>query len=62
MKNVISNILGFLIVGVSIYGLLYLDLEIVKFSALTLLGLALIYFENETIKGYIKKGINKILK
>ena len=62
MKNVISNILGFLIVGVSIFGLLYLELTIVKFSALTLLGLALIYFENATIKEYIKKGIDKILK
>ena len=62
MKNIISNILGFLIVGVSIYGLLYLDLEIVKFSALTLLGLAFIYFKNGTIKEYIKKGIDKLLK
>ena len=62
MKNVISNIVGFLIVGVSIFGLLYLELTIVKFSALTLLGLALIYFENATIKEYIKKGIDKILK
>ena len=62
MKNIITNILGFIIVGLSIFGLLYLELTIIKFSALTLLGLALIYFENGTIKDYIKKGIDKLLK
>ena len=62
MKNILTNILGFIIVGVSIFGLLYLELTIIKFSALTLLGLALIYFENGTIKEYIKKGIDKLLK
>jgi len=62
MKNTLTNILGFIIVGLSIFGLLYLELTIIKFSALTLLGLALIYFENGTIKEYIKKGIDKLLK
>ena len=62
MKNTLTNILGFIIVGLSIFGLLYLELTIIKFSALTLLGLALIYFENGTIKDYIKKGIDKLLK
>jgi hypothetical protein len=62
MKNIITNIVGFIIVGLSIFGLLYLELEVVKFSILTLLGLALIYFENSTIKNYIGKGIDKLLK
>jgi len=62
MKNIISNILGIIIVGVSIFGLLYLELTVVKFSLLITIGLACFYFENGTIKNYIKKAVDKILK
>ena len=62
MKNIISNILGILIIGVSIYGLLYLELEVLKFSVLITIGLAAFYFKNSTIKEYIKKGFDKWLK
>ena len=62
MKNIITNVAGFLITGLSIFGLVWLELEILKFTILTLLGLALVYFENSTIKEYIKKGIDKLLK
>jgi hypothetical protein len=47
---------------VSIYGLLYLELEILKFSLLCAIGFAGLYFENSTIKEYIKKGLDKVLK
>jgi hypothetical protein len=62
LKNILSNILGFAIIGVSIYGLLYLELEILKFSLLCSIGFAGLYFENSTIKEYIKKGLDKVLK
>ena len=62
MKNILTNIAGFIILGVSIFGLIKLDLEVIKFSLLTVLGLTLIYFENSTIKEYIKKALDKILK
>ena len=62
MKNIVSNVIGFLIIAVSIYGLLYLELEILKFSVLIGIGLAAFYFENSTIKIYIKKGLDKWLK
>lgn len=62
MKNILTNIVGFIIVGLSIYALLRLELEVIKFSILTVLGLALIYFENSTIKDYIKKALDKLLK
>ena len=62
MKNVISNILGVLIVSVSIYGLLYLELELLKFSLLSAIGFAALYFENATIKEYLKKALDKVLK
>ena len=62
MKNIISNILGVIIVGLSIYGLLYLDLTALKFSSLAVLGFALFYFENTTIKTYLSKAVEKLLK
>tara|TARA_R110001592_G_scaffold315101_2_gene590951 strand:- start:328 stop:516 length:189 start_codon:yes stop_codon:yes gene_type:complete len=62
VKNILTNIVGFIIVGLSIYALLRLELEVIKFSILTVLGLALIYFENSTIKDYIKKALDKLLK
>tara|TARA_R110001599_G_scaffold189992_2_gene384893 strand:+ start:1282 stop:1470 length:189 start_codon:yes stop_codon:yes gene_type:complete len=62
VKNILTNIVGFIIVGLSIYALLRLELEVIKFSILTVLGLSLIYFENSTIKDYIKKALDKLLK
>ena len=62
MKNIITNILGLCFTGFSIYGLLYLELEVLKFSILIAIGLSLFYFKNETIKKYIKKALNKWLK
>lgn len=62
MKNIISNILGVIIVGISIYGLLYLELTAIKFSILITVGLACFYFENSTIKTYLKKAVDKLLK
>tara|TARA_R110000851_G_scaffold4479_1_gene18180 strand:- start:1568 stop:1768 length:201 start_codon:yes stop_codon:yes gene_type:complete len=62
MKNIITNILGVIITAISIYGLLYLELEVMKFSVLILIGLSCFYFKNETIKIYIKKALDKWLK
>lgn len=62
MKNIISNIIGFLIIGVSVYGLLFLELELLKFAVLSAMGFAAFYFENSTIKKYIKKAFDKWLK
>jgi hypothetical protein len=62
MKNIISNILGIIIVGLSIYGLLYLELTALKFGALAATGFALFYFENITIKKYLSKALDKLLK
>lgn len=62
MRNILTNILGFLIIGVSVYGLLYLELEVLKFGALFIFGSVFVYFENNTIKKYIKKALDKYLK
>jgi hypothetical protein len=60
--NILTNILGILMTCVSVYALLYLDLSVVKFSILITIGLAAIYFENDTIKSYLKKAVDKLLR
>jgi hypothetical protein len=62
MKNIISNIIGVILVGLSVYGLLYLDLERIDFTLLMIIGLACFYFENSTIKKYIKKFLDSKIK
>jgi hypothetical protein len=62
MKNIISNILGVIMMGFAVYGLLYLELEKVEFSLLIGIGLACFYFENSTIKKYIKKFLDNKIK
>jgi len=62
VKNILTNILGSLMLLLSVYGLLYLDLEVLEFLALTSVGGLLIYFKNATIKAYILKALNKYLK
>ena len=61
MKNIITNIVGSTMVGLSIYGLLYIDLSILKFLVLNSVGGLLIYFENKSIKTFIRKALNKYL-
>jgi hypothetical protein len=62
MKNIISNIIGIILVGFSVYGLLYLNLETVKFTILIMIGMACFYFENNTIKSFLKKYFQSKLK
>jgi len=62
MKNIISNILGILIVGFSVYGLLFLDLVTIKFTLIIIIGLGCFYFENATIKRLLEKYINSKIK
>lgn len=59
MRNVLTNIIGLILLACGVYGLLYLNLEIIKFAALVILSGALMYFKNSTIKRYLKKVINK---
>lgn len=61
-KNIITNILGLGFIVSSVYGLLKMDLELTSFFALVGIGCVLFYFENKSIKTFIRKGVNKYLK
>ena len=61
MKNILTNVVGVLLLFTGVYGLLFLDLDLIKFIALALISGILIYFENKTIKSILKKGVKKYL-
>ena len=61
MKNILTNVVGILLLFTGVYGLLFLDLDLIKFIALALISGILIYFENKTIKSILKKGVKKYL-
>ena len=61
MKNIITNIVGFLLLVCGVYGLMYLELELIKVGFLFLCSGVLIYFKNATIKRYLSKGVKKYL-
>jgi len=62
MKNIISNMIGIVLISLATYGLLYSELDIIKYSILNAVGFAAFYFENETIKDYTKKVLDKFIK
>lgn len=61
MKNIITNIIGIILLACGVYGLMFLDLEIIKVGFLFLCSGVLIYFKNTTIKKYISKGLDKYI-
>tara|TARA_R110000772_G_scaffold247614_1_gene361539 strand:+ start:308 stop:499 length:192 start_codon:yes stop_codon:yes gene_type:complete len=61
MKNIISNIIGIIIQGIAIYSLIELELALTSFAVLMSIGGVLFYFENRTIKKYLKKVVDKYL-
>jgi uncharacterized membrane protein YbaN (DUF454 family) len=62
MKNIVSNIIGVLLIGIAVYGLVWYELDTIKFTLLIAIGLACFYFENKTIKELLKSFFEKKIK
>lgn len=62
LKNIITNILGLLMVIVSVYAIIFKMIEIPVFSILMVIALALFLFKSSTSVEYIKKFLDKKLK
>ena len=62
MKNIISNVIGFIIIAISVYSFVWMSLETVKFGLLIAIGLACFYFENQTIQKLLKKYFESKIK
>jgi len=62
LKNIISNIIGLIVVLVSFYLYIFKDLETAKFCIALVVSLALFMFKAPVLKDYIKKFLDKKLK
>lgn len=62
MKNIISNFLGVLLFGYSIYALVYRELEVSRFLILAATGLVLFLFKISKTKEWLSKYLDGILK
>jgi len=62
LKNIITNIMGLLMLITAVYGLMMDMITITAFGVLTLIALALFMFKNSTSVEYIKKFLDKKLK
>lgn len=57
MKNIVTNILGLVFIGLAIYDVAYKDWEIWELVALVVIGLSLFIFSNKTLQGILKSII-----
>ena len=62
MKNIISNIVGVILILGSTYYFVVESLVLVKYSVVVVIGLSCFYFDNRTIQKYISKALDKLLK
>jgi len=62
VKNIVTNIIGILMLGTAVYGLMLDMITLPAFGVLTLISLGLFMFKNSTSVEYIKKFLDKKLK
>ena len=62
IKNIVTNVLGLLMVIASVYGLLTSLLTLASFGVLILISLSLFMFKMPILKSYIQKFLDKKLK
>ena len=61
-KNIASNILGLILVIVSVYAIIEAKITLVTFGVLMLVSLALFLFKTSTSVEFIKKFLEQKLK
>lgn len=61
-KNTITNILGLCMSIIAVYGLLWLELKITSFLALSVLGLGLFLFKSSQTKEWLNKLFKRLEK
>ena len=60
-KNVITNLIGLILLGINIYMFYWGDLELTQFLVLLCVSLALFLFKGTQTKEWLSKGLGKIL-
>ena len=60
-KNIITNLIGLILLGINIYMFYWSDLELTQFLVLLCVSLALFLFKGTQTKEWLSKGLGKIL-
>jgi hypothetical protein len=62
VKNIISNILGLIVIGISIYAYLFDMVGLSQFSVVLVVGLGLFLFKASKTRSWLNKFLSKKLK
>ena len=60
-KNVITNLIGLILLGINVYMFYWSELELTSFLVLLCVSLALFLFKGTQTKEWLSKGLSKIL-
>ncbi len=61
VKNIITNIIGLILLGINVYMFYWGELELTSFLVLLCVSLALFLFKGTQTKEWLSKGLGKIL-
>jgi len=61
VKNVITNIIGLIILGINIYMFYWGELELTPFLVILCVSLSLFLFKGSKTKEWLSKGLSKII-
>ena len=60
-KNIITNLIGLVLLGINVYMFYWNELELTSFLILLCVSLALFLFKGTQTKEWLSKGLGKIL-
>ena len=60
-KNIITNIIGLLLVGLNVYMFYFDEVELTSFCVILCISLALFLFKGSKTKEWLSKGLSKIV-
>jgi len=59
-KNIVTNIIGLLLLGLNIYMFYFDEVELTSFCVILCISLALFLFKGSKTKEWLSKGLSKI--
>ena len=59
-KNIVTNIIGLLLLGLNVYMFYFDEVELTSFCVILCISLALFLFKGSKTKEWLSKGLSKI--
>jgi hypothetical protein len=60
-KNIVTNIIGLLLLGLNVYMFYFDEVELTSFCVILCISLALFLFKGSKTKEWLSKGLSKIV-